>query len=268
MFVKAVGAELNVESPVLHRREAIVSAALPASSAFPVLLDTYDDGAWVALAFEAIDGGLPKHPWERAELLAVLGALEEAHDMLTPSPASQIEPAAVHFQKLLGGWAELAGKTAAPGLAPWSTAHLSDLAELEARWPDMIEGPTLMHGDIRSDNILLGPAGPVFIDWPHAAVGTPVFDLVAWAPSVVLEGGPQPEELLAGHRPSRSVDPEVVTVLLAAISGFMVSHSLRPPPPGSPDAARVPGGPRRGGRRVVAPTHGRVATGAAAPFRR
>ena len=47
----------------------------------------------------------------------------------------------------------------------------------------------------------MGPAGPVFVDWPHAAVGTPVFDLVAWAPSVVLEGGPQPEELLAGHRP-------------------------------------------------------------------
>jgi hypothetical protein len=74
----------------------------------------------------------------------------------------------------------------------------------------------------------------VFVDWPHAAVGTPVFDLVAWAPSVVLEGGPQPEELLAAHGPSRSADPEVVSVLLAAISGFFVSHSLRPPPPGLP----------------------------------
>ncbi len=81
----------------------------------------------------------------------------------------------------------------------------------------------------------MGPAGPVFVDWPHAAVGTPVFDLVAWAPSVVLEGGLQPEELLAGHRPSpEKTDPEVVTVLLAAISGFLVSHSLRPPPPGLP----------------------------------
>ncbi len=76
--------------------------------------------------------------------------------------------------------------------------------------------------------------GPVFVDWPHAAVGTPVFDLVAWAPSVELEGGPQPEELLAGHRPSRVADHDVVTVLLVAVSGFFVAHSLRPPPPGLP----------------------------------
>lgn len=234
VFIKAVGAELNVESPLLHRREAVVSAALPASSAFPVLLDTYDDGAWVALAFEAIDGALPQHPWDRAELAAVLGALEQAHDILTPSPAPQLEPAAVQFHTLFGSWAELAGAAAPAGLDPWCVAHLSRLAELEAHWPAAIEGLTLVHGDIRSDNILMGPAGPVFVDWPHAAVGTPVFDLVAWAPSVVLEGGPPPEELLAGHRPSRRADPDVVTVLLAAISGFFVSHSLRPPPPGLP----------------------------------
>jgi hypothetical protein len=234
LFVKAVGAELNADSPALHRREAVVSAALPASSAFPVLLDTYDDGAWVALAFEAIDGGLPQHPWERAELAAVLQALEGAHEMLTPSPAPQLEPAELHFQQVFGGWAELAGTTAPAGLDPWCAAHLSRLAELERLWPAAIEGPTLVHGDIRSDNILIGPAGPVFVDWPHAAVGTPVFDLVAWAPSVVLEGGPQPEELLDAHRPSRSADTEVVTVLLAVVSGFLVSHSLRPPPPGLP----------------------------------
>lgn len=234
LFVKAVGAELNAESPLLHRREAIVSGALPASSAFPVLLDTYDDGAWVALAFEAIDGGLPQHPWEPTELAAVLEALEEAHDLLTPSPAPHLERAAVQFQALFGGWAELAGSTVPAGLDPWCAAHLSRLAELEARWPAAIEGPTLVHGDIRSDNILMGPAGPVFVDWPHAAVGIPVFDLVAWAPSVVLEGGPPPEELLAGHRPSRSADPDVVTALLAAVSGFLVSQALRPPPPGLP----------------------------------
>lgn len=51
---------------------------------------------------------------------------------------------------------------------------------------------------------------------------------------MVLEGGPQPEELLAAHGPSRAADPDVVSVLVAAVSGFFVSHSLRPPPPGLP----------------------------------
>jgi hypothetical protein len=39
IFVKAVGAELNAESPVFHRREAVVSAALPPAPEFPRLLD-------------------------------------------------------------------------------------------------------------------------------------------------------------------------------------------------------------------------------------
>jgi hypothetical protein len=234
LFVKAVGAELNPESPKMHRREAVVSAALPASPAFPVLLDTYDDGDWVALAFEAIDGRLPHHPWEESELDLALRALEEAHAALTPCPAPGLEPAQVHFDKVLGGWAELAATADPSGLDPWCRTHLAELAELEATWPAAIEGSTMVHGDIRSDNILFGPAGAVFVDWPHASVGTPVFDLVAWAPSVVLEGGPQPEALLARHGPSRSADPDVVIVLVAALSGFFVSHSLQPAPPGLP----------------------------------
>jgi hypothetical protein len=234
VFVKAVGEELNPESPALHRREAVVSGALPVLPVFPVLLDVYDDNGWVALAFDAIDGRLPQHPWDRAELDSVVRALEQAHQALTPSPAAHLEPAQHVYAKLFGGWAELARAKDTPGLDPWCRAHLSELAALEARWAIAIEGQTLVHGDIRSDNIVIGPAGPVFVDWPHAAVGTPVFDLVAWAPSVVLEGGPQPEQLLAAHRPSRSADPDVVSVLLAAVSGFFVSHALRPPGPGLP----------------------------------
>ena len=238
VFVKAVGEELNPESPALHRREAVVSAALPRLPALPVLLDVYDDGGWVALAFEAIEGRLPQHPWDGAELDSVTRTLEGVHAALTPSPAAPLESAQRLFQKLFGGWAELASATETPELDPWGQAHLSELAALEARWPEAIDGSTLIHGDVRSDNILIGRAGPVFVDWPHAAVGNPVFDLVAWAPSVVLEGGPQPEELLAGHAPSRRTDPDVVTVLLAAVSGFFVSHSFRPPPPGLPTLRR------------------------------
>jgi hypothetical protein len=238
VFVKAVGEELNPESPALHRREAVVSAALPARPAFPVLLDVYDEGGWVALAFEAIEGRVPRHPWDPAELATVVTALQGVHETLTPSPAAHLDAAPRSFRHLFGGWAELAAATDTPGLDTWCRENLSRLAELEAHWPEAISGETLIHGDIRSDNVLIGPAGPVFVDWPHAAVGNPVFDLVAWAPSVVLEGGPQPEELLALHGPSRSADPDVVSALLAAVSGFFVSHSLRPGPPGLPTLRR------------------------------
>jgi Phosphotransferase enzyme family len=235
LFVKAVGSELNPVSPGMHRREAAVSAALPRSPRLPRLVDTYDDGDWVALAFDAIEGRLPLHPWTAGELHVVVDALSAMHDDLTPSPAKSLEPLAVYERRNLGGWAELAAMGEPPaGLDPWARAHLAKLAELESGWPVACEGPTLVHGDVRSDNVLLTRDGVVFVDWPHAAVGNPAFDVVAWAPSVVLEGGPTPEELLSRHAPSQRSDPDAVSVLLAAISGFFVSHSLDPAPPGLP----------------------------------
>jgi serine/threonine protein kinase len=235
VFVKAVSPEQNPDSPAMHRREARVSAALPSSPAFPQLLDTYDDGTWVALAFEAIEGRPPRHPWEAGELTAAVDGLGAMHAALTPSPLLRLESAEDYLRHLFGGWAELAASDHPPeDLDPWARTHLARLAELESHWPAACVGPTLVHGDVRSDNILFGPRGVVFVDWPHAVVGAPVFDLVAWAPSVVLEGGPQPEELVARHPPSHDADPDVITALLAAVCGFFVSYSLRPPPAGIP----------------------------------
>jgi aminoglycoside phosphotransferase (APT) family kinase protein len=234
IFVKAVGPELNPESPGMHRREAVVSAALPQSPRVPRYLGCYDDGAWVALAFEAVDGRPPRHPWVVAEFDAVMDALSAMHAELTPSPTSAPGTLAAYAAHLFGGWKALASHAVPAALDGWAARHLDRLAELESGWPEACAGSTLVHGDIRSDNVLLAGARVVFVDWPHAAVGNPAFDAVAWAPSVVLEGGPAPEELLSRHRPSQRADPESVTVLLAAITGFFVAGSFKPPPPGLP----------------------------------
>jgi hypothetical protein len=235
VFVKAVGSELNPDSPGMHRREAVVSAALPRSSRFPRLLDSYDDGDWVALAFDAVDGRPPRYPWDPGELRLVTEALSSLHRELTPSPLPSLTPLAESLRPMFGGWTQLAAMETPPvGLDQWACANRERLAELESSWPAACEGPTLVHGDVRADNVLLAPDGVVFVDWPQAAVGTAIFDVIAWAPSVVLEGGPPPEELLARHVPPRPVDPDVITVLLAAVSGFFVERSLRPPPQGLP----------------------------------
>jgi aminoglycoside phosphotransferase len=235
IFVKAVGAALNPESPGFHRREAVVSAALPSAPEFPRLLSVYDDGDWVALAFDAIDGRPPLHPWDAHELRAAVHALDALHDALTPNPVPDAPTAGDRLAHLFGGWAALAALDSPPaGLGPWSARHLDRLVELESGWRDAVAGPTLLHCDVRADNLLVTSGGVVFVDWPHACVGERVMDLVAWAPSVALEGGPDPEELLALSAPSSAVDPDVVAVLVAAFAGFLVSHSLQPAPPGLP----------------------------------
>jgi hypothetical protein len=235
VFVKAVGTELNPDSPGMHRREGVVSALLPSSPLLPRLIGTFDDGQWVALAFAVVEGRLPQHPWKDVELDLALRSLEDMHALLTPGPSSEIDSAGVHLGPVFGGWRQLAGDEDTPAeLHPWSRRHLNQLADLESGWPAACDGETLLHGDIRSDNMLVTDGGVVFVDWPHAAVGSPVLDLVEWAPTVALEGGPEPEDLLRRHGPSRRAEPEAVTALVAAVAGYLIEHSLRPSPPGLP----------------------------------
>jgi aminoglycoside phosphotransferase (APT) family kinase protein len=165
----------------------------------------------------------------------VVTALAGMHERLTPNPSDVAAPAAEGLRSVFGGWRILAdGDTDGTGLNEWSRRHLGRLAALESAWPEACAGDTLLHVDLRSDNMLLTHDSVVFVDWPHAAVGPPVLDVLAWAPSVNLEGGPDPDELLARHPAARSADPEVVTVLVAALAGFLVQRSLLPPPPGLP----------------------------------
>ena len=67
-FVKAVGPELDPESPGIHRAEARIAAALPEGTPAPRLLGFFDEDGWVALVFEDIEGTLPVLPWKAAEL--------------------------------------------------------------------------------------------------------------------------------------------------------------------------------------------------------
>lgn len=76
-FVKAAGAEQNEKTIELHRREAAVTAGLPATVPAPVLLGVHDDGQWVALVFDDVAGHQPRTPWVAHEIDAVMAALAQ-----------------------------------------------------------------------------------------------------------------------------------------------------------------------------------------------
>ena len=58
--------------------------------------------------------------------------------------------------------------------------------------------------------------------------------LVLLAPSVAMQGGPQPADLLTRSRAGRSVSPAALTATVCALAGYFTERSLRPPPPGLP----------------------------------
>jgi aminoglycoside phosphotransferase (APT) family kinase protein len=236
-FVKAVGPELNPDAPAFHRREALIAASLPVTAPTPRLLWAYDEGeaGWVALAFEDVDGRQPAQPWRADELDRALAALADLAAALTPSPTPIDVAGSVANSGLFDrGWWRRVRDERPAGLDDWSARHVAALAEWEAAAPDAVVGETLLHLDVRADNLLLTPDRVLFVDWPHARVGAAWVDLIGFAPSAAMQGGPHPEELLRRHPAGRAADPAAVTAAVVAVAGFFTWGALQPPPPGLP----------------------------------
>jgi aminoglycoside phosphotransferase (APT) family kinase protein len=250
-FVKAVSSEANADSPGLHRREAEVLRALDPLIAAgrlpaPRLRGALDEGPWTALVLDDIEGRQPEVPWRPGDLAAVLSAVDLLADVLTPSP---IEAPGVEqmFGVEFTGWQALA---AGPGLSradSWARENIEQLVRLEQAWPALAAGDTLLHADIRADNVLLtsardssgsaavaGTDRVMIVDWPCACRGAAFIDAAFFAPSVAMQGGPSPDELMAMTRVGRAADREAVTSTVCAIAGYLTERSLRPPPPGIP----------------------------------
>ena len=167
------------------------------------MLDVYDDGDWVAL--------WPSTP-STAARRAIRGTPDElagrgrapstpCTSALTPNPVAGVDAVGrVRLQHLFGGWAELAAAAGRPRDSTSGAArNLDRLAELESGWPDAWAGRRCCTATSARTTCSSQRAASCSSTGRMRCVGAPAFDLVAWAPSVVLEGGPAPEELLALH---------------------------------------------------------------------
>ncbi|MEV6299759.1 aminoglycoside phosphotransferase family protein [Actinoplanes sp. NPDC051861] len=227
-FVKAVSPSLNVESAAMARRELRITAGLPASAPVPRLLDGFDDGDWVVLILEDIEGAHPRTPWVKGEIDAAATALRDLAAALTPAPVPGLPTAADRLSRDFAGWADLAAEPPAD-LAPWALRNLGPLhAAAERGIAAMAGGETLAHTDIRADNILVRPDGRmIIVDWPWGCRGPAWLDSVLLAVNVIVHGG-APGPLLDG------VDEETVTGVISGCAAYFQHRSRQPPPPGLP----------------------------------
>lgn len=235
VFLKAVSPAQNPQACRIHRREAEVASHLPRSVPAPRLRHVHDDGEWVALVLDDIDGRQPREPWTPDDLALVLPALRAIHDSVDPSPVA-LQSVQDRHRPVFNGWRRLAGGDGVASLIPPTAIGLVDeAAELEEGWEAAAAGDTLLHADIRADNLLVDGERRVWlVDWPWACVGAAFVDLALFLPSVGLGGGPTPAKVTTEFGLFEDVAHEQLVAVVAAVSGFFTRMAQDPDPPGLP----------------------------------
>jgi Phosphotransferase enzyme family len=235
VFAKAISTARNPRSPGLYRREIEVMGALPESIPAPRLRWSFDDGDWVMLVLDDVEGTMPVQPWDRWEFARVLAALEALSDALTPSPIttmSIVDDLADNFRS----WHTVsADEDLMARLDPWARGNLARLVELESGWAAAAAGETLCHADLRADNLLLTADDRVMVvDWPYAVTAAPFVDALLFLPSVAATSSIEPQQAWTRFRPARAADPDAVNAVLAAVAGDFLYQSMLPEPENLP----------------------------------
>ncbi len=262
-FLKAACSIPNEQAGAFHRKEIIVASRLGPDVPAGRLIWSFDEGApgWVVLVYEVVHGHSPELPWRAADVDLVVDALNRLATTLTPSPILEADIGTLAGSGVLGSgcWGRIRMQIEDPAsfeshikLDEWVERNLDHLIALERRIDDVIVGDTLLHLDIRGDNMLITDEGVVIVDWPHARIGAAWVDAVAFAPSLAMQGGPEPEDFIARIEVARAADPDAVTVCVAEMAGFFTYNSLLPPLDGLPGLREFQAGQGAVARRWLA----------------
>ena len=183
-FVKAASTKAQRAFAASYRAEALAIAALPDGVPAPRLRWVQEADDWVVLCFEHVAARPPHRPWREHELTAALDLLEATAAALTPPPAAfALDDAAAEFAGFPDAWDYVRG------ILP-DLPHREEAAALAARYREVVGGATLVHTDVRDDNLLVRPDGSALLcDWNWPCVGA------AWLDTVMLLIGPRGDGL-------------------------------------------------------------------------
>lgn len=234
-FVKAVSAHLNEHSPAIHRTEAAIALALPDGIPAPSLIGTFDDGTWVALVLTDVEGRHPHTPWESPEVSLVLDALQELSRTPLP-PALEHLPRLEHeLAEAFQGWTRI--RAAPPEHCdPWILGNLDILERLAESGLEDLAGETLVHTDIRADNVLItADNGAILVDWPWACIGSSWIDALTVLINVrVFSHTFDVDSLLRSHSAFAPASAAGVDAVLSGLGAYFTDAARQPPPPGLP----------------------------------
>ncbi|HEY0952031.1 phosphotransferase [Nocardioides sp.] len=235
-FVKAASQKAQRLFAEAYREEARKLTALPADAPAPRLRWLHDTGHpedWVVLGIEYVAARQPARPWRSEDLAACVAMTERMATTLTPPPEGLVvDEFATEFAEWPAYWDDVRRE------------HAEEAAALAARFTEVTGGTTLVHTDVRDDNLLLAPDGRVLLcDWNWPVTGA------SWLDTLFLLIGPRGDGLdvdavLADSPLTRDLDPEAIDIVLALVTGYFLRSADQPVPPTSPymrDAQRWQG---------------------------
>jgi len=222
-FVKAASVKAQRMFADSYRLEARKLKTLPPSVRAPRLQWVLDEDDWVVVGIEYVAGRAPHRPWTPEDLAAASAMLVDAAHALTPPPGMGLDTFADEFAGFPAYWDDLG-----------NVAHAEEAAALAARYDEVTRGNTLVHTDVRDDNLLITDDGHAYLcDWNWPVVGA------AWIDSLLLLIGPRGDGLdvdahIAAHPLLSVVEPEAIDIVLALVTGYFLRSAREPSPTTSP----------------------------------
>ncbi|MGF3054280.1 aminoglycoside phosphotransferase family protein [Microbacterium sp. YY-03] len=232
VFVKTMSRSRNADTLELHRREATIMRILPTEVRAPALLGVFDDGEWIALMLQDIEGVHPggKHGADIPAVLDAIAELPEDTGRLGTLPRLRDELA-----EDFSGWSRIVADGADATLPSLAITLRDRMVEAAVGAADAVVGDHLVHLDCRADNILIDGAGAVWlIDWPWASIGARWFDGVTYLLDVVMRGEPVDVDEYLCHSLFETLRDEQLDAVLAALVGTFYNNARQPAPPSMP----------------------------------
>jgi hypothetical protein len=227
-FVKAVGLSLNPETPGLNRAEVTALALLPDDVPAPKLLGSCDDGDWVALVLEDIQGRRPALPWAGGDVAMMAATL----GVLSRTSGHPDLPEFAEKTGLLPAWDNIVADS--DGIDPGLLDRLPDMTAAQVLAADVTRGSALVHWDARNDNVLIRGKQAVLLDWAWACRGAPWLDTLLLALDFEVQGGPDADDFLRRNEVTREVPAAHLRSVVACLLGLFADRARRPAPPGLP----------------------------------
>ena len=233
---------LHVEERVYRELGDLLQAWMPTHYATLHVAD------WYILLLEDL-GPKSAPPWTPALTRGVAHALGHFHrsTLGTELPAWCARPtqnlAGETWQRVIDEShdyqqiAEMAGDAAGEARA-WLHTAAPILTEILAQPALQQEPYSLLHGDLRSDNLRFNQGRLYLFDWPAITVGRAEWDTVVFAQTVTVEGGVAPEQVMAWYGEIFPVDAAAVECALAFWLTFFARRACREEIPGLPRLRR------------------------------